>query len=82
MPAGRWGIGGRAKDDAAPAVTFGIREAAFERPDAAELASRLVAAVTDAVTAVLGESVRDGVTVELVGQPDGRAGIGHPVTQS
>lgn len=76
VPAGRWGVGGRPADDAAPAVTFGIREAAFARPDAAELAARLVEAVTDAVAAVLGEAVRAGVTVELVGTPEGRTAVG------
>jgi phenylpyruvate tautomerase PptA (4-oxalocrotonate tautomerase family) len=35
VPQGRWGIGGRAADEAAPAITFGIREAACRAPAAA-----------------------------------------------
>jgi len=63
-------------------VTFGIREAAFSRPDADELVARLVAGVTDAVVEVFGERVRAGVTVELVGSPAGRTGIGGVVVTS
>lgn len=76
VPAGRWGVGGRVADEVSPTVTFGIREAAFARPDAADLTRRLVAAVTDAIAAVLGADVRPGVTVELVGTPDGRTAVG------
>lgn len=76
MPPGRWGIGGRPAEAPAPSVTFGIRAGVFERPDAAEIVGRLVAGVTDAVVAAVGESVRAGVTVELVGTPDGRTGVG------
>lgn len=82
LPPSRWGIGGRPAPDAAPSVTFGIKEAAFERPDAKEIVSRLVSGVTDAVVAVLGERVRAGVTVELVGSPAGRGGIGGVVVTS
>lgn len=81
MPAGRWGIGGRPASDAAPVATFGIRESAFDRSDAPELAARLVAAVTDALVAVLGETVRAGTTVELVGTLDGRFGVGGVLVQ-
>jgi phenylpyruvate tautomerase PptA (4-oxalocrotonate tautomerase family) len=35
VPPGRWGISGRAADDAAPAITLGIREAARRAPTAA-----------------------------------------------
>lgn len=76
VPAGRWGVGGRPVEDVAPTVTFGIREAAFARPDARDLTARLVAAVTDAVAAVFGAGVRPGVTVDLVGSPDGRTAVG------
>jgi len=41
IPQGRWGIGGRAVDDAALAITFGIREAALTRPGGREIAARL-----------------------------------------
>jgi phenylpyruvate tautomerase PptA (4-oxalocrotonate tautomerase family) len=76
IPHGRWGIGGRAADDAAPAITFGIREAALARPDGSGIAARLVAGLTDAVASVLGEEARSGTSVELVATPEGRAGLG------
>jgi phenylpyruvate tautomerase PptA (4-oxalocrotonate tautomerase family) len=74
LPAGRWSVGGRPAT--APSVTFGIREAVFRRPDAADITARLVAAVTDAVVTVFGEPVRAGVTVELVATPPGRTAVG------
>jgi phenylpyruvate tautomerase PptA (4-oxalocrotonate tautomerase family) len=55
IPQGRWGVGGRAADDAPPAITFGIREAALARPDGNQIAARLVAGLTDAGASVLGE---------------------------
>ena len=41
LPPSRWGIGGAPAEAPAPSVTFGIREAAFGRPDADELVARL-----------------------------------------
>src|SRR3984957_9310127 len=41
VPRGRWGIGGKAADDAAPAITFGLREGALTRPGGEETAARL-----------------------------------------
>lgn len=79
VPAGRWGIGGRPAADPAPSVTFGIKEGAFSRPDTPEIVAGLIAGVTDAIVAVFGERVRSGVSVELVGTPDGRSGIGGTV---
>ena len=76
VPQGRWAIGGKAVDDAAPAITFGIREAALTRPGGDETAARLVAALTDAVASVLGEQARGGTSVELVATPPGRSGVG------
>lgn len=76
VPGHRWAVGGDFDHKAAPEVTFGIRAGAFDRPDAREIASRLVARVTDAVAAVLGEELRDEVVVELVPQPDDRTGVG------
>ncbi|MEU1788521.1 hypothetical protein ABZ553_22160 [Streptomyces sparsogenes] len=76
LPAGRWGIGGKPAEAPAPSVTFGIKEAAFSRPDAEQIVARLISEVTDAVVAVFGERVRSGVSVELVGTPAGRSGIG------
>ena len=81
VPQGRWGIGGRAADHAAPAITLGIREAALARPDGKQIAARLVAGLTDAVAAVLGEQARSGTSVELVATPEGRAGIGGAITE-
>ncbi len=76
VPAGRWAIGGRPADDFAPAITFGIREAALTRPGGTEIAARLDAALTDAVATVLGDQARDGTTVELVATPPGRSARG------
>ena len=81
VPQGRWGIGGRAADDAAPAITFGIREAALSRPDGKQVTARLVARLTDAVASVLGEQARSGTSVELVATPEGRTGIGGAVSE-
>jgi phenylpyruvate tautomerase PptA (4-oxalocrotonate tautomerase family) len=80
IPQGRWGIGGRAVDDAAPAITLGIREAALTRPDGHEIAARLVAGLTDAVAGVLGEQARGGTSVELVATPAGRAGLAGAIS--
>jgi phenylpyruvate tautomerase PptA (4-oxalocrotonate tautomerase family) len=82
LPAGRWGIGGEPGRAPSPSVTFGIREAAFGRPDAEEIVARLVSGVTDAIVEVFGERVRAGVTVELVGTQAGRTGIGGVVVTS
>src|ERR1700727_1780640 len=64
VPQGRWGIGGRAVDDAAPAITFGIREAALTRPGGSEIAARLVAGLTAAVAGGLGGQRRGAPTHE------------------
>jgi len=80
IPHGRWGIGGRAVGDAAPAITFGIREAALARPDGDEIAARLVAGLTDAVVSVLGEQARGGTSVELAATPAGRTGVGGTIS--
>ncbi|MEV3961029.1 hypothetical protein AB0M34_09055 [Nocardia sp. NPDC050193] len=76
IPDGRWAIGGVPVAKSAPGVTFGIREAALERADGPEIVSRLITGVTDAIVSVFGEEVRSGVTVEFVGTPAGRTGIG------
>jgi hypothetical protein len=57
----------------------GIKEPVFDRPDTEEIVARLIAEVTDAVVAVFGERVRAGVTVDLVGTPAGRSGVGGVV---
>jgi phenylpyruvate tautomerase PptA (4-oxalocrotonate tautomerase family) len=76
LPAARWGIGGKPAEAPPPRVTFGIREAVFIRPDAPAIVSMLITGVTDAMVSVLGERVRPGLTVELVGSPDDRTGVG------
>jgi phenylpyruvate tautomerase PptA (4-oxalocrotonate tautomerase family) len=81
VPRGRWGIGGKAADDAAPAITFGIREAALARPDGKQVTARLIARLTDAVASVLGEHARSGTSVELAATPEGRTGIGGAVSE-
>ncbi len=80
IPRGRWGIGGRAVDDAAPALTFGIRETTLTRPDGNQIATRLVAGLTDAVASVLGERTRGGTTIELVATPEGHTGLGGSIS--
>jgi phenylpyruvate tautomerase PptA (4-oxalocrotonate tautomerase family) len=80
IPRGRWGIGGRAIDDAVPAITFGIREAALTGPGGSEIAARLVAGLTEAVASVLGEQARSGTSVELLAMPEGRAGLGGAIS--
>ena len=76
LPAGRWAVGGQLAAAVSPAVTFGVREGMFARPDAEALVRRLIASVTDAIAAVFGEHTRAGTTVELVATPEGRTGVG------
>jgi phenylpyruvate tautomerase PptA (4-oxalocrotonate tautomerase family) len=82
LPASRWGIGGRPATVPSPTVTFGMREAVFSRPDAEQIIARLIAGVTDAIVTVFGERVRSGVTVELVGTPASRTGVGGVVVSA
>jgi phenylpyruvate tautomerase PptA (4-oxalocrotonate tautomerase family) len=79
LPPARWGIGGVPAQSPSPYVSFGIKEAAFSRPDADEIVARLIAVVTEAIVDVFGERVRDGVTVDLVATVAGRTGIGGVV---
>lgn len=76
IPAGRWAIGGRAVETPTVAISFGVRQALFERPDADQLVRRLVAVLTDAVTSAFGDAARSGVTVDLVAVPPGRTSVG------
>ncbi|MGY1437554.1 tautomerase family protein [Streptomyces reniochalinae] len=73
---GRWGVGGKLTEEPSPIVTLRSKEAMFHHPDFAQAPGKLISAITDAVVAVLGESVRERVTVRLVGVPAGRAGVG------
>ncbi|MCL2732397.1 MAG: 4-oxalocrotonate tautomerase family protein [Actinomycetia bacterium] len=75
VPAGRFAQGGKAVDTTA-SVTLGIRAGVFDRPDAADITARLGAALTDAVTRVVGDDLRTGTTVELVASPPERTFVG------
>jgi phenylpyruvate tautomerase PptA (4-oxalocrotonate tautomerase family) len=76
VPAGRWAVGGTAPREAAPAVSFAVREQALTGPDGPRTAARLVAAVTDAVAAALGEHHRAAIVVDLVATRDDRTAVG------
>ena len=76
VPVGRWAVGGRLVETVSPAVTLGVREAMFARPDADERIRQLIASLTDATASVFGEQTRAGTTVELVATPAGRTGVG------
>jgi hypothetical protein len=55
-----------------------MREPALHMVDDAP--GRLIATATDAMTRVLGDDVRDRVSVTVVGIPTGRSGVaGEPV---
>ncbi|MCP9981531.1 hypothetical protein [Actinomadura madurae] len=58
--------------DTTVSLVMGVRAAAFDRPEAAEFSAKLAAGLTDAITAVLGEELRPGTTVELVASPQER----------
>ncbi|MFD7713419.1 4-oxalocrotonate tautomerase family protein [Streptomyces sp. NPDC059786] len=75
VPAGRFAQGGKAVD-ANASVVLGVRAGVFDRPDAAQITARLGAALTDAVTRVVGEDLRAGTMVELVASPPERTFVG------
>ncbi len=75
VPAGRLAQGGEAADTSV-LVTLGVRAGLFDRPDADQITGRLGAALTDAVTGVLGEELRPGTMVELVASPPERTFVG------
>ncbi|MDR8411329.1 tautomerase family protein [Nonomuraea sp. 3-1Str] len=80
IPQRRWGIGGEPAEETAPVVTLNLREGAFTVPGLGDVPARLIAAITDALAEVFGESVRPRATVLLVGVPAGRSGVaGEPV---
>lgn len=76
VPAGRRGVGGVATSENSPVVSLNLREGAFHVPSVPDAEARLIAAITDAVTAAYGEGVRDRTTVQLFGIPAGRSGEG------
>jgi phenylpyruvate tautomerase PptA (4-oxalocrotonate tautomerase family) len=75
VPEGRFAQGGTAADTNAM-VSLGVRAGVFDRPDAAEITARLGAALTDAITRVVGEDLRAGTMVELVASPPERTFVG------
>lgn len=75
IPGRRWGIAGRAPEAPTTAISLGVRQALFDRPDTEQLVRGLIAAVTDAVAAVFGAPARPRVTVELIATPPGRTGV-------
>ncbi|MFJ9706172.1 hypothetical protein [Streptomyces sp. NPDC101234] len=79
IPPHRRGTGGAVTGQAAPNVTLSLREAAYRHPQVPDAPARLIAAITDAVAAVLGEEVRDQTTVGLLSVPEGRSGVGGRV---
>ena len=78
IPRHRWGIGGAPATEHRPTVTLHMREPALHLVD--EAPERLIASITDAMTGVLGDGVRDHLAVTIVGIPTGRSGVaGQPV---
>ncbi|MYS55918.1 hypothetical protein GTW46_38705, partial [Streptomyces sp. SID6013] len=55
---------------------LGVRTGLFDRPDADRMTARLGAALTDAITRVLGDDLRAGTVVELVASPPERTFVG------
>ncbi|QUW88969.1 hypothetical protein KE639_00142 [Streptomyces sp. V17-9] len=75
VPAGRYAQGGKAVDTVA-SVVLGVRTGLFDRPDADQTTARLGAALTEAITRVLGDDLRAGTMVELVASPPERTFVG------
>ncbi|MER7756376.1 hypothetical protein [Kitasatospora sp. NPDC097643] len=79
IPRNRWGTGGVPATVNAPVVSLNVREAALHLPGTGDAPTRLIASITDAVAEVFGETVREHVTVYIVGIPAGRSGVGGEV---
>ncbi|CAL9667825.1 hypothetical protein [Streptomyces sp. enrichment culture] len=62
--------------DTATSVVLGVRTGLFDRPDADQTTARLGAALTEAITRVLGDGLRAGTMVELVASPPERTFVG------
>jgi phenylpyruvate tautomerase PptA (4-oxalocrotonate tautomerase family) len=78
VPRRRWGVGGAPAGDHRPVVTLSMREPALHMVDDAP--ARLIASITDAMAQVLGDAVRQDLTVIIEGIPPGRSGVaGQPV---
>ncbi|MFI1731454.1 hypothetical protein ACH40E_20020 [Streptomyces acidicola] len=76
IPQHRRGVGGALSGRTAPNITLSLREAAYRHPQVPDAPARLITAITDAIVGVLGEQVREQVTVGLLAVPEGRSGIG------
>jgi phenylpyruvate tautomerase PptA (4-oxalocrotonate tautomerase family) len=78
VPRRRWGVGGEPARDHRPIVTLSMREPALHMVDNAP--ARLISSITDAVVDVLGDGIREHLTVVIEGVPTGRSGVaGAPV---
>ncbi|MFB6755579.1 hypothetical protein ACFCX6_32205 [Streptomyces sp. NPDC056353] len=75
VPAGCYAQGGKAVDTVA-SVVLGVRTGLFDRPDADQTTAHLGAALTEAITRVLGDDLRAGTMVELVASPPERTFVG------
>jgi phenylpyruvate tautomerase PptA (4-oxalocrotonate tautomerase family) len=75
VPAGRWGLGG-VPSVPVPAVTLSMREEALRPPEGDARAARLIGALTAAVGRALGAPAAERATVELLGVPAARSGVG------
>lgn len=77
VPSARCGLGGMPGDERAmPLVTLGMREPALNMPEVPDAPAQLIASITDAMVAALGERVRPHVNVTIAGVPTGRSGVG------
>ncbi|MEU6142517.1 hypothetical protein ABZ848_19360 [Streptomyces sp. NPDC047081] len=79
IPQRRRGLAGKPTTRIAPNITLSLREVAYNHPDVPNAPARLITAITDAVTAALGEETREEVTVALLAVPEGRSGVGGRV---
>ncbi|MBC3992530.1 tautomerase family protein [Streptomyces sp. AC563] len=79
VPRQRWGVGGVPASVHAPLVSLHVREAALSLPGISDAPGRLIRAITDAVADACGQSVRDHVSVHLIGVPAGRSGVGGAI---
>jgi phenylpyruvate tautomerase PptA (4-oxalocrotonate tautomerase family) len=77
IPRHRWGIGGVPAVEHRPTVTLHLREPALHLVDDAP--ERLIAAITNAMTRVLGDGSRAHLAVTIVGIPTGRSGVAGQV---
>ncbi|WP_214401859.1 tautomerase family protein [Pseudonocardia lacus] len=75
IPPGRWGVGG-VPAAPVPAVTLSMRAEALRPPHGDARAARLIAELTGAVGRALGAPAAARTTVELLGVPAARSGVG------